>query len=241
VGYLAGLVLVGWGRKLIDTISRELHTEVAANLNPNLSANRASTGPFTARELPSKAQTPNLLTPLWFRVFPFWLAANTLYFSFFSSLLGALAWTVCLGLLGVLALVDARTGILPNEATLPLLLLGLAWQAWLAKGVPDNAFLWGVVMGYGVPRLFNTVGHWMTGRDVLGEGDAKLLSGMGAWLGVSALPTVWVIASLAVLVYTAYRRVSRGGVGLFSTSAGVVPFGPFLVFGMNLLLVVSHV
>ena len=221
--YGLGHLLSGWSRTLMRTVLADIERDCAP-------------------VLPSQPPlTPNLLTPLWFDALPFWLAANTLLLSFFCPLLGVLAWTFCLALLGVLALVDARTAILPNEVTLPLLLLGLAWQAWQADGLPDNAYLWGAVLGYAVPRLFNTVGLWITGRDVLGQGDAKLLSGMGAWLGLWALPQVWAVASFAVLVYTAYRRV-RHRTDVFS-GAGVkyVPFGPFLVFGMNFILVVSHV
>jgi len=225
--YVIGLLLAGWSRTLMRTVLADISGDCA---------------PVLPSPLPL---TPNLLTPLWFDVFPFWLAANTLLLSFFCPLPGVLAWTLCLALLGVLALVDARTGILPNEVTLSLLLLGLAWQVWLAEGLPNNDYLWGAVLGYALPRLLNTVGHWISGRDVLGQGDAKLLSGMGAWLGISALPQVWVVASFAVLVYTAYRRVRhRTDVGSgpdVKCDVNYVPFGPFLVFGMNFLLVVSHV
>jgi len=222
--HVVGRLLGGWSRTLMRTVLADIGGDCAPVL-PRL--------------------PPSLLTPLWFGVFPFWLAANTLLLSFVCPLLGVIAWTLCLALLGVLALVDARTGILPNEVTLPLLLLGLAWQAWQAEGLPSDDYLWGAVLGYAVPRLLNTVGHWITGGDVLGQGDAKLLSGMGAWLGISALPQVWVVASFAVLVYTAYRRVRRWADVVSGSDVqcklNYVPFGPFLVFGMNFLLVVSHV
>jgi len=226
--YFCGFMLVSWTRTLIGTVLTQLGADDAAipeassNANPNPSTTSLSTAPLT----------PNLLASWWFGVFPLWLAIHTLYLSLFYPPIGVLAWTVCLGLLGALALVDARTGILPNELTLPLLLLGLGWQGWLAQGVPQTPYLLGAVLGYAVPRLFNTLGRWVKGRDVLGQGDAKLLSGIGAWLGVSALPHVWVIASFAVLVYTACRRVAR---------RSYVPFGPFLVFGVDLLLMVRHV
>jgi len=59
----------------------------------------------------------------------------------------------------------------------------------------------------------------------IGMGDAKLLAGLGAWLGASALPMVLLVASLTGLIggliWLKWQR---------SQINQVFPFGPFLAF-----------
>jgi len=144
-----------------------------------------------------------------------------------------LVWLVTLGLLG---LIDARTGLLPNELTLLLLVSGLLWHAFDTDGwLPPPAFTWGAVLGYCAPKTLNAVHQCCTGRLVIGEGDAKFLAGLGAWLGLHALPLVWVIACVAVLVYTAVMWVAG------HQRSSYVTFGPFLATGASGAVFLNHV
>lgn len=171
------------------------------------------------------------------RYFVCWLLLNTLWLVKVLALpySQCLATVLVLAVLGMLALVDAETGILPNE--LVLLLMLLAWgYSWVIRGdgLPALDRLWGMSLGYALPMLFNMAYRRVRARDALGQGDAKLLAAIGLWVGLTALADVWIIASALLLVYTvglmfADRAVMRLNVG--------IPFGPFLVLSTNALVI----
>jgi prepilin signal peptidase PulO-like enzyme (type II secretory pathway) len=135
----------------------------------------------------------------------------------------------------MLALIDAETGILPNE--LVLLLMLLAWgYSWVIKGdgLPALDRLWGMTLGYALPMLFNAAYRWARARDAMGQGDAKLLAAIGLWIGLAALADVWIIASALLLVYTASLTLANRA--LVRLNRGI-PFGPFLVLATNALVI----
>jgi leader peptidase (prepilin peptidase) / N-methyltransferase len=178
------------------------------------------------------------LPVLWLqRLFVLWLLINALWLvkGTAFSLSQCLATVLMLAVLGMLALVDAETGILPNE--LVLLLMLLAWgYSWFIKGddLPALDRLWGMSLGYALPMLFNAAYRWARAREALGQGDAKLLAAIGLWVGLTALADVWIIASALLLVYTvgltfANRSTMRLNKG--------IPFGPFLVLATNALVI----
>ncbi|HWK62484.1 MAG TPA: A24 family peptidase [Eoetvoesiella sp.] len=120
----------------------------------------------------------------------------------------------------VLAVIDARTGLLPDALNLPLLWAGLA-QAWLAGAASVHAAVAGAMLGYGLLYGLCLGFGMLTGRDGMGHGDFKLAAALGAWLGPWTLLHALLGASLLAVVYAACRARTR------SLSA-VLPFGPFL-------------
>jgi leader peptidase (prepilin peptidase)/N-methyltransferase len=138
---------------------------------------------------------------------------------------GGPVWLDCL--LGwwllTLAWTDARSWLLPDLLTLPLVLAGLIAAAVLA---PDMLFdrALGAALGYLALQTIAWLYRHARGRDGLGGGDAKLLAAAGAWVGASALPSVVFIAATAALVAVLLLRLA--GVRLAAQSA--LPFGPFL-------------
>ena len=165
-------------------------------------------------------------------VFMMWFAMVAAYLVFVSHKptveTAGLLWF--LWVMGCSALVDARTALLPNEATLTLMISGFVWQVLLTHDIPPGQYLWGMVLGYLMPVVMNVMCQPFYRKAVVGLGDAKLLAGIGMWLGVSALPSVWLIASVALLVYTASWWV------WFGRRLTCLPFGPFLVFGASMVL-----
>lgn len=171
------------------------------------------------------------------RFFECWLLINALWLVKGTALplFQCLATVLVLAVLGMLALVDAETGILPNE--LVLLLMLLAWgYSWVIKGdgLPALDRLWGMTFGYALPMFFNVAYRWARARDAMGQGDAKLLAAIGLWVGSTALADVWIIASALLLVYTASLMFANRA--LVRLNRGI-PFGPFLVLATNALVI----
>ena len=145
-------------------------------------------------------------------------------------------WISWLALLGLLGFIDAKTGLLPNELTLLMMLAGLASNAMASEsGLPAPSYTWGMVLGWLLPWSLNRIHELWRGKLAIGEGDAKLLGAIGAWLGLQALPLVWVIACLATLVYTALVYIAGHGRPRYVT------FGPFLAVGASLVMLLNHV
>jgi leader peptidase (prepilin peptidase) / N-methyltransferase len=143
-----------------------------------------------------------------------------------------------IGFLGMLALIDAQTCMLPNELNLLVIVSGLAWQSYCSEDHwPDAQNLWAMVIGYVIPWAMNRLVSWWHGRTcyVMGMGDAKLLAGLGVWLGIINLGSVWLIACQAVLVYVLLYWVLR------RKWLGSVAFAPFLAFGVSVVVVGAYV
>nr|WP_294523094.1 A24 family peptidase [uncultured Rhodopila sp.] len=133
----------------------------------------------------------------------------------FGCLLG---WTLLAA-----AWIDVRSMILPDVLTLPLLLAGLAVTA---VSSPDDVTDHALAAALGYLLLFGTAWIYrrLRGRDGLGLGDAKLLAALGAWLGLSGLPLVLVLASCLGLAAAGVAMAFGKRVG----AGTAIPFGPFL-------------
>ncbi|MCA7012548.1 A24 family peptidase [Dickeya dadantii] len=146
------------------------------------------------------------------------------------ALLGAL---LCFGTLLALAAIDARTQLLPDVMTLPLLWGGLLFN--LADTfVPLEQAVVGAMAGYLSLWLIYWAFRLLSGREALGQGDFKLLAALGAWLGWQALPNLVLIASLTGLAATLlWRRVRR------ISMQQPLAFGPWLAVGGAVSLVLN--
>lgn len=149
---------------------------------------------------------------------------------------GLVAFSYC-ALLLLLARIDARSGLLPDMLTLPLLWFGLLWHA---SGMGELGTLgdlsleqavWGAAAGYIILWLPCVLLRRWLGREMMGHGDFKLSAAIGAWLGCAALPYVWFIASGTSLLMVALS-VKFGRHRLRDS----MPFGPGLALGGILIL-----
>lgn len=141
----------------------------------------------------------------------------------------ALASMAFTWLLIVLAGIDARTRLLPDQLTLPLLWVGLL-VAVPGPGMFVNAHaaILGATLGYAALWCPSTANRLVTGADGMGGGDFKLLAALGAWTGPMALLPILLIAAVIGFAYKSVvvllGRHERG-------TPFVFPFGPCLALG----------
>jgi prepilin peptidase CpaA len=111
-----------------------------------------------------------------------------------------------LALLTWAAAMDVRARRIPNWLTLSLALSGLMLSITGLGAVTAQKSLLGLVIGLGIGLVMFIVGAW-------GAGDAKLLAGIGAWLG--AVAVVWVTLGAAIigLVAVLICGVAQGRLG----------------------------
>ncbi|MBU3610114.1 prepilin peptidase [Polynucleobacter wuianus] len=123
-----------------------------------------------------------------------------------------------------LAYVDFRSFRLPDFITLPMIAIGLIFNClspWKFTGFQD-AFT-GAVIGYLFLWGLNFIYRAAKKQNGIGMGDAKLLSALGAWLGLSALPGILLVASIGGLFGgLIWLRIQK------KSLQTAFPFGPFL-------------
>lgn len=130
-------------------------------------------------------------------------------------------------LLVALAAVDIRVRRLPDSLNLALVAKGLG-----AAVVLDGDRLFDHVLGCGVGYAslvaIEIAYRRLRGRDGLGRGDAKLLAGIGAWVGFQSLLQCIFVAALGGIVFMLTVGLVRRRRIATDTA---ISFGPFLAVG----------
>lgn len=147
---------------------------------------------------------------------------------------GWLSWVGC-GLgwaLLLLAAVDWRALVLPDEITLPLLLAGLAFVVAEARdSLLDHVI--GAVAGFVVFAFIGWAYKSLRHRPGLGLGDAKLMAAAGAWVSWLGLPSVVAIAAAVALTGVgAQFLVSQFFGSKRMPTSEPMAFGPYLALGL---------
>ena len=136
-------------------------------------------------------------------------------------------WPLAAGLIFTWTLIaasgiDARTQLLPDQLTLPLLWLGLL-IALIPLFVAADAAIIGAAVGYlslwSVFWLFKLI----TGKEGMGYGDFKLLAALGAWMGAASLLPIILLSSLVGALIGGAALALRG-----QDRSTPIPFGPFI-------------
>jgi len=131
---------------------------------------------------------------------------------------------VFLAVLVVVSEIDLECSIIPNVIVLPAAAIGLAamiaiepgrWYEWLGASAGSAAFL--LVIAWLYERI--------RGMSGLGMGDVKLALCMGAYLGWSVIPALFIGFVLGAVVGVVLVARQKGDMKT------AMPFGPFLAFG----------
>ena len=134
----------------------------------------------------------------------------------------ALAGLVFTGLLIAMSGIDARTTLLPDSLTLPLLWIGLLLSTQ-GLFVPMEQAIYGAAVGY----LSLWTVYWgfklLTGKEGMGYGDFKLLAALGAWCGVSGILPIVLMSAVVGAVFGSVWLAVHG-----RDKATPIPFGPYL-------------
>lgn len=146
-------------------------------------------------------------------------------------LLGAL---ILFWALTALAFIDLEHMLLPDAITLPLLWIGLLFNAmaWLPGSLHEAVF--GAIAGYSLLWALSFLYQWIKGIEALGMGDAKLLAAMGAWLGWPFIPSVLLLASGGAILCVLISRI-----GWQRKLNHAIAFGPWIALAAISLFIHS--
>jgi prepilin peptidase CpaA len=103
----------------------------------------------------------------------------------------------------VAAVTDVVEFRVRNLLTLPLIVSGLVYHAATGGSAGFTTSLAGFAFGIGV-----LIVPWLLG--LMGAGDAKLLAGVGAWLGLPGAIATFIAASAITFVYASILIIYRG-------------------------------
>lgn len=127
----------------------------------------------------------------------------------------------------VATMTDFETGLIPDQITIPGMILGLAFSV-TGHGHFDQAFWYqrllasaaGLLAGGGVLLLVGWLGKLVFRKDSMGGGDVKLLAMIGAFVGLTPVGLVFLLAPFPALPFAIWQR--------FVKKEETIPFGPFL-------------
>jgi len=121
-----------------------------------------------------------------------------------------------------LALIDAKTMLLPDNITLPLMWIGIAVN-YHTLFVDLQSSVLGAMIGYLSLWSLYHVFRLITGKEGMGYGDFKILAALGAWGGWQILPfTIFVASLLGAVLGILWMIIQR------KKDSQPIPFGPWL-------------
>lgn len=152
-----------------------------------------------------------------------------------TSLLTIACILCALIVLGILAVIDFRTRLLPNKYVGVFFVLGIIFHAltnFYFADVMDLAL--GLVAGGGLLLIIRQIANRMHERDTLGLGDVKLMGAAGLWLGLNHIFLAISVGASAGLIHgVAYKFYQQRKTGEHVPLAGLaIPAGPGFIAGI---------
>lgn len=137
------------------------------------------------------------------------------------------ASTIFFAMILVVTLTDFETGLIPDQITIAGMIAGLALSVtghghfsqafWYQKLLASAA---GLLAGGGILLLVGWLGKLVFRKDSMGGGDVKLLAMIGAFVGVTKVGFIFLLAPFPALPFALWQR--------FVKKEETIPFGPFL-------------
>ena len=106
----------------------------------------------------------------------------------------------------VITFIDLKHLFIPDEISIPMMVIGVA-GAWLLPGFDGYTAALGWAVGLGFMLAVSGLGWLVYRREALGLGDAKLMGMIGAFLGWRALPFVLFASAVQALFAVAIARL----------------------------------
>lgn len=125
----------------------------------------------------------------------------------------------------VITFIDLDHQIIPDEISIPGIIFGFLSSFFLPQPGWFSSLL-GILVGWGSLALVFYSYLWLTGREGMGGGDAKLLAMLGAFLGWSAVPFIILVSSLLGSLIGLTLMTVKGKDRYLA-----IPFGPYLALG----------
>lgn len=158
-----------------------------------------------------------------------WATVGYQMTDYFSALLVSLLITLAV----IIAYIDLRIRIIPNELVLSVAIVGLIFQVahFGLNGIISSLLCMAAIL------VIFTLIAYILGLDKIGAGDIKLASAMGLALGYPYIIAALLIMSLLILAYC----VAGMTIGKLN-SHSMFPFAPFIMLGMisSLILFIAY-
>tara|TARA_B100000941_G_scaffold98365_1_gene68601 strand:- start:700 stop:1467 length:768 start_codon:yes stop_codon:yes gene_type:complete len=135
----------------------------------------------------------------------------------------------------IIFFIDLKHYIIPNALTFPLMIIGLVKS--FDPNLNINLFpnylnsLIGGILGYLVIWLIILFYKKIKNKEGMGLGDAKLLSAIGFWFGWVSIPFIIFLSSVIALIVVTPSLINKS-----KEMSSQIPFGPYLVIGCVLYL-----
>ena len=144
----------------------------------------------------------------------------------YNQLIRFLHGFIFTSLLIIMSTIDIHHKIIPDVISFPMILLS-PLIVWVHPELDWKSSLLGVLFGAGVVILIRAIYFAIRKVEGMGLGDAKLLAGIGGWLGYQAIyPTFYIGSILGAILGIGAIIVNKN-----SGMKSEMPFGPFLSIG----------
>ncbi len=131
--------------------------------------------------------------------------------------------------------IDYREQIIPNRLNLTIFELGIIMlftTGIFNVNIAIDMFL-GMLVGGGIFLLITLIGGLIAGKEAMGFGDVKLMTGLGLFFGLSNIIMITLVSFLLgafisiILLVTKVKKTDE-----------YIPFGPFIVLGCFVIMFV---
>ena len=120
-------------------------------------------------------------------------------------------------LIACLVAVDQQYYLLPDFFTIPLLMLGFGFAAFTGLISPVESFC-GALYAYLIAMLSVMLMRSINARAEFGAGDAKMMAGLGAWVGYMGINYILI---LSFLFFALSALIKRKDIGAFGPALGL--------------------